>query len=114
MSTRVIKPAVYIIGSGATFGVETDVVVPYAYHWKRNGALIGGSNWASYTSGPLTMDQLTDKISVVVLGQDKSEESDPVSLEATPREAVTAGNAMPEKPPWQDAIDAAVGKGKSK
>jgi hypothetical protein len=113
VSTVVIKPSVYVIGSGATFGVKTDVVAPYAYHWKRNGALIGGSHWASYTSGPLTMEQLTDKISVVVIGQDGSEESDPVQLETSSRATVTAGNAVAEEPPWQADIDAAL-KGKSK
>lgn len=111
MTTRVIKPTNFIIGQGATFGVSTNVIRPYAYHWKRNGALVGGSNWASYTSHPLSMEELGDAISVVVLGQDGAEESDAVSL-AESKTPTTVSNAIPPVAPWEHDIEAAIKKGK--
>lgn len=79
MTTKVILPTA--TGETATFGVDTDLVAPYLFQWKRNGVHVGG-NHKSYTTPPLRPDDFKAKYSVLVYGQDKTEESPPVVMNA--------------------------------
>ena len=81
MPTSIVKPVKFGAGEPTTFGVKSDVVAPYRYQWKRNGRLVGGSQWVSYQTPPLTTEDMTAEWSVVVHGQDVTEESDPVVLQ---------------------------------
>lgn len=61
-----------------TFGVLTDIPSPYKFHWKRNGALIGGAGSApSYTTHPLRQQDFGNRYSVVVFGRDGISEETP-------------------------------------
>jgi hypothetical protein len=77
MATKISTPVA--CGEFATFGVTTDLLEPYRYQWKRNGVHIG-KNEKSYTTPPLRPEDFKAKYSVVVHGQDKTEESAEVLL----------------------------------
>jgi hypothetical protein len=77
MATKINTPVA--VGEFATFGFTTDILEPYRFQWKRNGVFVGGNN-KSYTTPPLRPEDFKAKYSVVVTGQDKTEESDAVLL----------------------------------
>lgn len=90
----------------ATFSVDSDLVAPYRYSWKKDGAFIAGAPSAkSYTTPPLRQEDLRAKFSVMVFGQDKTEESDSMALNANIPDAVTIPNQGPPKPAWQPYVE---------
>ena len=103
MATKIIctTPSA-VTGDMATFAVETDVVAPYKYHWKKDGAFIAGAASAkTYTTTPMRQEDLRAKFSVVVYGQDKTEESDGIAINPTAGDSVTVANQGVPKPAWQ-------------
>jgi len=95
-----------VTGNMATFGVDTDLVAPYKFHWKKDGAFIGGAPSAkSYTTPPLKQEDLRAKFSVLVFGQDRVEESDALALNEKIPDAVTVPNQGPPKPAWQPFVE---------
>jgi hypothetical protein len=92
MATKINTPVP--VGEFATFGFTTDLVEPYRFQWKRNGIFVGGNN-KSYTTPPLRPEDFKAKYSVIVHGQDKSEESDAVVL----GDVVVRPSAKPGPPP---------------
>lgn len=114
MSTKIIKPAVISIGDFATFGIETDLVAPYKYHWKKDGAIIAGApNAKSYQTPPLSAADLRAKYSVTVFGQDKAEESNAVVINEDTPDPLTISNQGLPKPAWQPFVEPVEKKGKS-
>lgn len=80
-----------VTGASATLGVTTDLVAPYRYQWKRNGVFLPQGNDKSYVTPPLRPDDFKAEYSVVVYGQDKTEESAEVMLsQAVPKPAPPA------------------------
>ena len=82
MSTSIVKPVNAQGGSPATFGVKSDVIGPWKYQWTRNGLNIGGSHWASMTTPMLVADDFKAAYAVTVFGQNTTETSEPVVLDA--------------------------------
>ena len=77
MATKINTPVA--VGEYATFGFTTDLIEPYRFQWKRNGVFVG-RNEKTYTTPPLRPEDFKAKYSVVVTGQDKTEESAEVLL----------------------------------
>lgn len=115
MATKVIKTTPDVVpGNMGTFAVETDLVAPYKYHWKKDGAFIPGAPSAkTYTTPPLQQQDLRAKFSVLVFGQDKIEESDGVALNDKIADPITIANEGPPKPAWQPYVEPVGVKGKS-
>jgi hypothetical protein len=92
-----------ITGDMATFSIDTDVISPFKYHWKKNGAFIPAAPSAkTYTTPPLAQADLSAKFSVVVYGQDRTEESNSIAINAdAPTEQVTVADRGVPKPAWQ-------------
>lgn len=103
MATTVISATPKAVpGTMATFAAVTDLVAPYKYHWKKDGAFIAGAPSAkSYTTPPLSTTDLRAKFSVVVYGQDKTEEADGIALNPNIPDPVTISN---DKPPLIDPV----------
>lgn len=82
MATKIIcTTPKAITGDLATFAIETDLVAPYKFHWKKNGALIAGSPSAkTYTTPPMQQEDMLAKFSVVVYGQNNTEESNEIGV----------------------------------
>ena len=98
MATKINTPIT--VGEFATFGFTTDLVEPHRFQWKRNGVYVGGNN-KSYTTPPLRPEDFKAKYSVVVTGQDNTEESDVVVLGdvvAKPPVKAAAPVAPPDTP----------------
>jgi hypothetical protein len=105
--------ATKVTSNGTTLSVETDLVAPYNYLWKKNGVLIPGAPSAkTYTPPPMRSEDFRAKYSVMVLGQDKMEESDSIILDAKMPDSVTVPNQGLPKPAWQPYVDPDA-KGKS-
>jgi hypothetical protein len=105
MATKVVSVTPKAVsGQMATFAAETDLVAPYKYHWKKDGAYIAGAPSAkTYTTPPLQQQDLKALFSVVVYGQDATEESAGIALNKDIPDAVTVTN---EKPPAIDPVAA--------
>lgn len=114
MATKVISTTPTAApGMMATFAVDTDLIAPYRYQWKKDGAYIAGAPSAkSYSTPPLRTEDLRAKFSVMVFGQDKTEESDGVALNTKVADTLTISNQGPPKPAWQPFVEPEV-KGKS-
>jgi hypothetical protein len=95
------------VGEGTTFSVETDLVAPYNYIWKRNGVPIPGAQSAkTYTTPPARPEDFRAKYSVMVIGQDTSEESNALALDEKMPDSVTIPNQGLPKPAWQPYVEA--------
>jgi hypothetical protein len=107
MATKVVSVTPKAVsGQMATFAVETDLIAPYKYHWKKDGAFIAGAPSAkTYTTPPLQQQDLKAQFSVVVYGQNTSEESDAIALNKDIPDAVTIPNQGPPKPAWQPFVE---------
>ena len=68
-------------GERATLSFTTDLIAPYKYQWKKDGVFLTQGNDKSYTTPPLRPLDFKAKFSVVVYGQDKTEESPGVSID---------------------------------
>lgn len=89
-----------VTGPNATLGVTTDLIAPYRYVWKRNGAFVPSASDKSYVTPPLRPEDFKAKYSVIVYGQDKTEESPEVMLvTAKPIPPPVAVPAKPVEPP---------------
>jgi hypothetical protein len=110
-TTVVIGP---VIGPNVTMGVSTDLVAPWKYQWKRNGVFLTNGNEKCYVTPPLKPDDYKAKYSVVVYGQDTTEESPGTMLPAVAAKPVstvptaTTASAVPAAPkPSDEAADKA-------
>jgi hypothetical protein len=99
MATKVVSVTPKAVpGDMATFAVETDLVAPYRYQWKKDGAYIAGAPSAkTYSTPPLQQLDMRAKFSVIVYGQDASEESDAIALNDKIPDPVTITNEEPPK-----------------
>lgn len=96
-----------VTGASATLGVTTDLVAPYKYQWKRNGVYLPQGNDKSYVTPPLRPDDFKAKYSVVVYGQDKTEESAEVMLsQAAPKPAAPPAPTPAQEKAQQEAVAA--------
>jgi hypothetical protein len=102
MATKILSVTPSAVpGTMATFAVDTDLIAPYKYLWKKDGAYIAGAPSAkTYTTPPMRTEDMRAKFSVVVYGQDKMEESDGIALNDKIADTVTVANQGPPKPAW--------------
>jgi hypothetical protein len=80
MATKIIVPAQIRLSYPLTLGVQTDVVRPYKYHWRKNGALVGGSSGPALAILGLGKDDIGAKFNVTVFGEVSQETSDDVVI----------------------------------
>jgi hypothetical protein len=80
MATKIIVPPVIRPSYPLTLGVQTDVIRPYKYHWRKNGALIGGSSGPALAILALGKGDIGAKFNVTVFGEVSQETSDDVTI----------------------------------
>ena len=74
-----------LLGRGATFSVVASGTAPLLYQWYKNGAAIGGTNVASYTTPVVTSADNQTTYSVTVSNAAGSVTSNTVTLLTGPR-----------------------------
>ena len=74
-----------LLGRGATFSVVASGTAPLLYQWYRNGAAIGGTNAASYTTPVVTQADNNTTYSVTISNSAGSVSSSTVALLTGPR-----------------------------
>jgi hypothetical protein len=98
MATKIVVPAQVKFSFPLTLGVETDVAMPYKYHWRKNGALLAAPSQNNLTLLSLSKSDIGAKFTVTVFGENTTE---------TSPDAVLALAEAPVKEPAKPAKDGA-------
>jgi hypothetical protein len=107
MATKVIKTTPDVTpGQMATFGLQTDIIGPYKYLWKKDGVyILGAGSNKTYTTPPLSNADFRAVFSCTVYGQDTTEEATGLALNSAMPDPTTISNEGPPKPAWMPYVD---------
>jgi hypothetical protein len=99
MATKIVLTPGSQIGGRATLAVETDIIAPYKYVWKKNGVFLGGPDSSNkvYATPILSAADMRASYSCVVYGQDKIEESESLVIDPKMGDPITITHG-PAKP----------------
>jgi hypothetical protein len=110
MATKVVKTTPDIIpGQMATFAIETDLIAPYKFLWKKDGVYcVGAGSDKTYTTPPLSNADFRAVFSCTVFGQDKIEEAVGIALNPNMPDPITISNTPPPKAEMKAAMKSPV------
>lgn len=110
MATKVIKTTPDVTpGQMATFAIQTDLIAPYRYQWKKDGVFIAGAGSSkSYTTPPLSNADFRAVFSCTVWAQNGIEEATGIALNAAMADPTTISNQGPPKTAWQPYVEPKV------